>query len=55
MCDDLKVPYLGCLPLDPKLARCCDEGKNFVTEMPDAPAVKNLKVIIESKLCIILK
>lgn len=49
MCEELNVPFLGNLPLDPTLARCCDEGRNFVTELPDSPAVKNLKSIIESK------
>lgn len=49
MCADLNVTFLGSLPLDPKLARCCDEGKDFISEMPDSPAVTNLKVIIESE------
>lgn len=31
MCEELKVPFLGSLPLDPRIARCCDEGKDFVT------------------------
>lgn len=49
MCDDLNVNFLGSLPLDPKLARCCDEGKDFISEMPGSPAVNNLKIIIESE------
>lgn len=38
MAADLNVPFLGSLPLDPLLARACDEGKNFLTEMPHSPA-----------------
>lgn len=49
MCEDLKVPFLGSLPLDPKIARCCDEGKDFITELPDSPAVIALYNIVESK------
>lgn len=29
MCDEMNVPFLGSVPIDPKLARSCDEG-NFV-------------------------
>jgi len=47
MCEDLHVPFLGSLPLDPKLARCCDEGKDYLTELPDSPAVKALNQIVK--------
>lgn len=47
MCLDLNVRFLGSLPLDPRLARCCDEGKDFLTEMPDSPAVQSLKVLVK--------
>lgn len=50
MCEELKVPFLGSLPLDPRIARCCDEGKDFITELPDSPAVKSLNNIVESKI-----
>lgn len=49
MCLDMDVPFLGSLPVDPKLARCCDEGKDFISEMPDSPTVIALKNIVESK------
>lgn len=49
MCQDLDVPYLGSLPLDPKIARCCDEGKDFITELPNSPAVQSLNGIVTSK------
>lgn len=48
MCEDLQVPFLGSLPLDPKIARCSDEGKNFIMELPDSPAVLALNNIVES-------
>jgi len=47
MCKDLSVPFLGNLQLDPRLARCCDEGKDYLTEIPDSPAVKSLNEIVE--------
>ncbi|KAJ8974181.1 hypothetical protein NQ317_004860 [Molorchus minor] len=46
MCKELDVPFLGSLPLDPRIARCCDEGKDFVTALPNTPAVKALNDIV---------
>uniref|UniRef100_A0A182RMQ8 Cytosolic Fe-S cluster assembly factor NUBP1 homolog n=1 Tax=Anopheles funestus TaxID=62324 RepID=A0A182RMQ8_ANOFN len=46
MCTEMEVPYLGQLPLDPRLTKCCDEGKDFVTEFPTSPAVKALEEIV---------
>lgn len=50
MCQDLDVPFLGSLPLDPRIARCSDEGKNFIRELSDSPTVKALNSIVEGKL-----
>lgn len=50
MSDELNVEFLGSIPLDPLLARCCDEGKNFLTEMPDSPTVSALNEICKSKI-----
>ncbi|KAJ8925196.1 hypothetical protein NQ315_001382 [Exocentrus adspersus] len=47
MCEDLDVTYLGGLPLDPKIARYCDEGKNFITEMPNSSITDSCKNIIK--------
>ncbi|XP_046416446.1 cytosolic Fe-S cluster assembly factor NUBP1 homolog [Neodiprion fabricii] len=44
---DLNIEFLGSIPLDPLLARCCDEGKNFMTEMPDSPVVAVLSPMIQ--------
>lgn len=46
MCKEMDVTFLGKLPLDPRLARCCDEGKDFVTEWSTSPAVKSIKEIV---------
>ena len=49
MSEELNVEYLGTLPLDPLLARCCDEGKNPLVEMPDSPTIPALNTIVQSK------
>lgn len=51
MAKQLSVDFLGSLPLDPLLTRCCDEGRNFLTESPDSPTVLALQAIVQSKSC----
>ena len=47
MAKDLDVDFLGSLPLDPRLARCCDEGENFLTQVPESPTVLALQKIVQ--------
>lgn len=46
-CDETKISYLGDVPIDPKLARCCDQGEDFLTLFPESPACKALNDISE--------
>ncbi|XP_069124772.1 cytosolic Fe-S cluster assembly factor NUBP2 homolog [Argopecten irradians] len=41
------VPFLGCIPLDPKLTHCLEEGKNFLEVFNDTPTHKALDSVIE--------
>ncbi|XP_030036288.2 cytosolic Fe-S cluster assembly factor nubp1-A [Manduca sexta] len=52
MCSDLDVPLLGSLPLDPLLARCCDDGRDFLQELPNSPAVLALNDILDKIVAI---
>ncbi|CAG5130723.1 unnamed protein product [Candidula unifasciata] len=47
MAENLGERFLGTLPLDPRIAKCCDEGKSFIDEIPDSPAVAAFKSIVE--------
>ncbi|XP_078040560.1 NUBP iron-sulfur cluster assembly factor 1 isoform X2 [Augochlora pura] len=47
MAEGLNVDFFGSIPLDPLLARCCDEGKNFLTEVPESPTVLTLQTIVK--------
>ncbi|KOX74655.1 Cytosolic Fe-S cluster assembly factor NUBP1 like protein [Melipona quadrifasciata] len=47
MAKELNVEFLGSLPLDPLLAKCCDEGKNFLTEIPESPTILTLQTIVQ--------
>ena len=52
MAADMEVPFLGKVPLDPRIGRCCDEGKSFLSEVPESPAADAYKQIIQSTLLI---
>lgn len=46
MAAEMQVPFLGRLPLDPRIGRSCDEGKSFVEAFPESPAaVAYLEII----------
>ncbi|XP_069763035.1 cytosolic Fe-S cluster assembly factor nubp1 isoform X2 [Narcine bancroftii] len=47
MCKDLSIPFLGKLPLDPRIGKSCDEGKSFLSEIPDSSACIAYKDIIK--------
>lgn len=49
MCSDLNLPLLGKVPLDPRIARSCDEGKSFLGEVPESPAAKVYQNIVQSE------
>ena len=40
LCDELKTPFMGELPLDPRLRELSDKGKSLVKEAPDSPTAK---------------
>ncbi|XP_065221224.1 cytosolic Fe-S cluster assembly factor Nubp1 homolog [Planococcus citri] len=46
MAQELNIPFLGRLPLDPLIARSCDKGLNPIVENADSEVVKNLNSII---------
>lgn len=46
MCREMDVIYLGKLPLDPKLTRCCDEGIDFIEQNSKSPTVIALNEIV---------
>ncbi len=48
MAADMGVPFLGKLPLDPRIGWCCDRGKSFLSEVPDSPAATAYQEIIQS-------
>lgn len=49
MAVDMGVDFLGSLPLDPAVGKCCDEGKSLFEEAPTSPVVTAYNNIITSK------
>jgi len=48
MCQDMDLAFLGGIPIDPLIARCCDEGQSFIAQCPESPASKALQTIFEN-------
>jgi Mrp family chromosome partitioning ATPase len=46
-CNDLGVPFLGCLPIDTKIVECGDSGKPFLLEHPDTASAKAFEQIVK--------
>ncbi len=45
--EDLAVPYLGRIPIDPEICRDSDKGSPFIIEHPNSPASKAFMSIVE--------
>jgi len=49
---DMLVPYLGAIPLDPKVAETCDNGRAFVHHFASTPTAKALLAIARPLLAL---
>jgi len=45
LCEEMEVPYLGDIPLDPRIGYCCDKGMGFVERYPEAKAAKAMREV----------
>ena len=45
--EDLSVPFLGSIPIDPEICRDSDNGMPFITEHTDSPATKAFTEIVK--------
>ncbi|MCX7020032.1 MAG: iron-sulfur cluster carrier protein MrpORP [Candidatus Sumerlaeota bacterium] len=46
MAEDMGVPFLGSIPMDPKIAEACDDGEPFIRNYSDTPTAQALRDII---------
>lgn len=47
MCEEMNVPFLGAIPLDPVIAKSCDEGKSYISQAPESVGAKKYKEVFE--------
>ena len=52
MAEDMKVRFLGRVPLDPKIGEACDAGRPYVHHFADSPGGKAFRSIVEPILAL---
>jgi Mrp family chromosome partitioning ATPase len=45
--EDMQVPFLGAIPIDPKIAEACDSGHAFIDLYADSPTAAVMREIIK--------
>jgi Mrp family chromosome partitioning ATPase len=43
---EMEIPFLGSVPLDPRIGMACDYGESFFDSFPDSPACKALEDVV---------
>lgn len=46
LCKEMGIPFLGAVPLDPRIGVACDYGESFFDAYPESPACEGLMGII---------
>jgi Mrp family chromosome partitioning ATPase len=44
--EDMGVPFLGSIPMDPQIAEACDEGRAYITSYADSPTAVIMRDIV---------
>jgi len=50
--EDMQVPFLGSIPMDPQIAEACDNGQAFIQHFSDSPTAKILREVIQPVLAL---
>lgn len=51
--EDLKIPYLGAIPLDIEMRKAGDEGRPFIIRRADSPTWKSVDTVMESLIRVV--
>lgn len=46
LAEEQKIPFLGAIPLDPRIGMACDYGESFLDAYPDSPACKGIREVV---------
>lgn len=47
LAEEQGIPYLGAVPLDPRIGMACDYGESFLDNFPDSPACVELQKVVK--------
>lgn len=47
LCEDENVPFLGSVPLDPRIGMACDYGESFLEAFPESPAAHRIEGVVQ--------
>ncbi|EFX02752.1 nucleotide-binding protein [Grosmannia clavigera kw1407] len=48
LAEEMGLPFLGAVPLDPRIGLACDYGESFFDSYPDSPACGALKTVVRA-------
>ena len=48
LAQELNLKFLGSVPLDPRIGKCCDSGRCFFDEFPDSPASEAILNVVDA-------
>jgi len=48
MCEEMKMKFLGRVPIDPQLLKACEDGENYWTAYPNASARTHLDAVLRA-------
>lgn len=48
LCEDLNIPFLGSVPLDPRIGKSCDAGESFFDNYADSPASNAILDVVDA-------
>jgi Flp pilus assembly CpaE family ATPase len=46
LAEDEGIPFLGAVPLDPRIGMACDYGESFLDAYPDSPACEAIRGVV---------
>jgi Mrp family chromosome partitioning ATPase len=55
MCKEMDVQYMGSLPLDPDLLKCCEEGKSYTSTFPKHAGTEAFLKFVETTVQMVSK
>jgi hypothetical protein len=47
LAEELKLPFIGKIPIDTGLTTCCETGESFVEKFPDSPSISAISKFVD--------